>query len=180
MSTSASQTIDLSPAPDLHPLYATVPQVSQQIGRDSGFDPAQKAELIAHCLTRACIFGDIGVVQYLLSDSQAQSYIDLGLRDDDGVSLISLTIHGFGGDSDRDVEREECVRLLVSQGADLGPDNGALNRQNLMKGVVQDIYYRRVDTTALCCPIITSNTGVVSHDPRMLSIRTYGAKVDPT
>ncbi|KAF9040523.1 DIL domain-containing protein [Panaeolus papilionaceus] len=124
MSTSASQTIDLSPAPDLHPLYATVPQVSQQIGRDSGFDPAQKAELIAHCLTRACIFGDIGVVQYLLSDSQAQSYIDLGLRDDDGVSLISLTIHGFGGDSDRDVEREECVRLLVSQGADLGPDNG--------------------------------------------------------
>ncbi|PPQ62739.1 hypothetical protein CVT24_000433 [Panaeolus cyanescens] len=124
MSSSSSKSIDLSPAPDLHPIYPTIAQIARQIGRDSGFDPAQKAELVSHCLTRACIFGDIGVLQYLVSDSQAQSYIDLGLRDDDGVSLISLTIHGFGGDVDRDVEREECVRLLVSQGADIGPDNG--------------------------------------------------------
>ncbi|KAF8202842.1 DIL domain-containing protein [Pholiota molesta] len=89
---------------------------------DSGLHPSQKAELIAHCLTRACAFGDISVVQYLLTDAQTQAHVDLGLRDDDGVGLISLAIHGFVGDSDRDVEREECVRHLVSQGADMTAD----------------------------------------------------------
>ncbi|KAF8971413.1 DIL domain-containing protein [Flammula alnicola] len=116
------QPIDLSPEPDLHPLYPTIPQISQQISRDSGLNPSQKVELVAHCLTRACVFGDISVVQYLLTDPQAQAHVDLGLRDEDGVGLVSLAIHGFGGDSDRDVEREECVRLLVSQGADMAAD----------------------------------------------------------
>jgi hypothetical protein len=119
-----TQPIDLSPEPDLHPLYPTIAQISQQISSDSGLHPSQKAELIAHCLTRACAFGDISVVQYLLTDAQTQAHVDLGLRDDDGVGLISLAIHGFVGDSDRDVEREECVRHLVSQGADMTADKG--------------------------------------------------------
>ncbi|PPQ92673.1 hypothetical protein CVT25_013980 [Psilocybe cyanescens] len=114
--------IDLTPEPDLHPLYPTTTQISEQLGSNSGLDPSQKAELVAHCLTRACAFGDITVVQHLLTDPQAQAHVNLGLRDEDGVNLISLTICGFGGDSDRDVEREECVRLLVSQGADLTAD----------------------------------------------------------
>ncbi|KAF9481033.1 hypothetical protein BDN70DRAFT_804202 [Pholiota conissans] len=122
MQAPAAQPIDLSPEPDLHPLYPTIAQISQQISSDSGLHPSQKAELVAHCLTRACAFGDISVVQYLLMDPQAQAHVDLGLQDDDGVGLISLTIHGFVGDSDRDVEREECVRLLVSQGADMTAD----------------------------------------------------------
>lgn len=63
-------------------------------------------------------------MQYLLTDPQAQSVVDLGLRDEDSVGLVSLTIHGFIGDSDRDVEREECVRLLVAQGADMAADKG--------------------------------------------------------
>lgn len=124
MQTPSTQPIDLSPEPDLHPLYPTIAQISQQISSDSGLHPSQKAELIAHSLTRACAFGDISVVQYLLTDAQTQAYVDLGLRDEDGVGLISLAIHGFVGDSDRDVEREECVRLLVSQGADLTADKG--------------------------------------------------------
>ena len=61
-------------------------------------------------------------MQYLLTDPQAQSVADLGLRDDDNVGLVSLSIHGFIGDADRDVEREECVRLLVAQGADMAAD----------------------------------------------------------
>ena len=121
---SYSQPIDLSPEPDLCPLYPTISQISQQISFHSGLDPAQKAKLVAHCLTRACTFGDISLIQYLLSDPQTQAYVDLGLRDEDGVNLISLAIQGFGGDADRDVEREECVRLLVSQGADASADNG--------------------------------------------------------
>ncbi|KIM48286.1 hypothetical protein M413DRAFT_62585 [Hebeloma cylindrosporum] len=114
--------IDLSPEPDLHPLYPTITQISEQISPDSGLNPAQKAELVAHCLTRACAFGDISVVQYLLTDRLAQAHVDLELHDEDGVGLVSLAIYGFRGDSDRDMEREECVRLLVSQGADLNAD----------------------------------------------------------
>ncbi|GAW06078.1 Dilute domain-containing protein [Lentinula edodes] len=44
------------------------------------------------------------------------------MRDEDGVGLVSLTIQGFGAESERDVEREECVRLLIAQGADLSAD----------------------------------------------------------
>ena len=121
---SYTQPIDLSPEPDLSPLYPSTSQISQQISSHSGLNPAQKEKLVAHCLIRACTFGDISVTQYLLSDPQTQAYVDLGLRDEDGVNLSSLTIQGFGGDADRDVEREECVRLLVSQGADMTADNG--------------------------------------------------------
>lgn len=124
MQTPAAQPIDLSPEPDLHPLYPTISQISSQISSDSGLNRSQKAELLSHCLTRACVFGDISTVQYLLTDSQAQSFVDLGFRDEDGVGLISLAIHGFMGDADRDVEREECVRLLVTQGADMAADKG--------------------------------------------------------
>ena len=121
---SYTQPIDLSPEPDLSPLYPSTSQISQQISSHSGLNPAQKEKLVAHCLIRACTFGDISVTQYLLSDPQTQAYVDLGLRDEDGVNLSSLAIQGFGGDADRDVEREECVRLLVSQGADMTADNG--------------------------------------------------------
>jgi hypothetical protein len=79
---------------------------------------------VAHCVTRACAFGDIAVLSYLLGDHEAQLYVDLGIRDEDGVGLVSLTIHGFGADSERDVEREECVRLLIAQGADVSADKG--------------------------------------------------------
>jgi hypothetical protein len=79
------------------------------------------------------VFGDITLLQYLLTDPQAQVYLDLGTRDEDGLGLVSLAIHGFGGDSDRDVDREECVRLLVTQEADMQPDNGALNSPNVRR-----------------------------------------------
>ena len=125
MASASISQLGLAPEPDLHPLFPTTVHVESLLSSHSGLAPVQKAELVSHCLTRSCVFGDLAVLQFLLSDPQAQIYVDLGLRDEDGLCLVSLAVHGFGADSDRDVEREECVRLLVSQGADMGPDNGA-------------------------------------------------------
>ncbi|KAJ8584704.1 hypothetical protein M405DRAFT_936460 [Rhizopogon salebrosus TDB-379] len=112
--------LDFSLEPDLHPLYPTSSYLSQLLSPDSGLAPSQKTELVSHSLSRACVFGDLSLLQYLLSDHQAQSYIDLSIREEDGLSLISLAILGFGSESERDVEREECIRLLIAQGADPG------------------------------------------------------------
>jgi hypothetical protein len=118
--------LDLTPEPDLHPLYPSTAHIALQLSSHSGLSPDQKSRLVAHCLTRACVFAELSVLQYLLSDPQAQAYVDLGMQDEDGLGLVSLTIHGFGAESERDVEREECVRLLITQGADLKPDKGMI------------------------------------------------------
>jgi hypothetical protein len=65
------------------------------------------------------MFGDLSTLTYLLMDANAQPSVDLSQEDDDGLSLVDIAIYGFGSDSEREVEREECVRLLVSQGADV-------------------------------------------------------------
>lgn len=124
MASSSLRPSDLTPEPDLHPLYPTTAHIAVLLSSHSGLTPSQKTELVSHSLTRACVFGDLAVLQYLLSDPQAQAHVDLGLRDDDGIGLISLAIHGFGADTDHDVEREECVRLLIAQGADTSADKG--------------------------------------------------------
>lgn len=116
--------MDFSPEPDLHPLYPSQASIAPLLSPHFGLSPAQKADLVTHCLARSCAFGDLSVLQFLLSDSQAQNYIDLNTRDEDGVGLISTTILGFGSESERDVEREECVRLLIAQGADIQGDIG--------------------------------------------------------
>ena len=116
--------LDLCPEPDLHPLSPTTAYIESLLSPHSGLAPAQKLELVSHCLTRSCAFGDLAVLQFLLSDPRTQIFAELTTRDEDGLGLVSLAIHGFGSESDRDVEREECVRLLVAQGADMGPDNG--------------------------------------------------------
>ncbi|KAG6851199.1 hypothetical protein H0H93_015209 [Arthromyces matolae] len=115
---------DLSPEPDLHPLYPSLTHISSLLSPNSGLAPGQRAELVGHCMARSCSFGELLILQYLLSDPHAQTYVDLAMRDEDGLGLVSLAIHGFGAESDRDVEREECVRLLIAQGADLGGDKG--------------------------------------------------------
>lgn len=123
--TTTTAPLDLTPEPDLKPIYPNPADIDVLLSQDSGLSPTQKTELVSHCLHRACLFGDHQALSYLLTDRQAQSYIDLSVQDDDGLGLISVTIHGFGAESDRDVEREECVRLLVAQGADANtPDKG--------------------------------------------------------
>lgn len=76
-------------------------------------------------MTRACAFADLAFFQYILHDPQAHPFLDLNAQDEDGLVYISLIIHGFGSESERDVEREECVRLLINEGADVNvPDKG--------------------------------------------------------
>ena len=113
------------PEPDLSPLYPTPATVSPLLSPNFGLEPGQKAQLVTHCLVRACVFGELPLLTYLLRDPHAQPHVDLCIRDEEDVGLISTTIFGFGADSDRDIEREECVRLLLSEGADAAtPDKG--------------------------------------------------------
>jgi hypothetical protein len=121
--------LDLTPEPDLHPIYPTAASVAPLLSGDSGLTPAQKAELVAHCAHRACVFGDLSLLQYLILDAQAQPHVDLSRADEDGLNLADVAISGFGAESDRDVEREECVRFLINQGVDVKQtDKGASNR----------------------------------------------------
>ena len=103
----------------MQPLYPTTNQISDLLSPQVGLAPPQKAELVAHCLLRACVFADLALLSFLLQDPQAQQFVDLSKQDEDGLGLISTAILGFGSESDRDIEREECVRLLVSEGCDV-------------------------------------------------------------
>ncbi|KAI0361327.1 hypothetical protein OH77DRAFT_1417565 [Trametes cingulata] len=116
MATSAIGPVDLTVEPDLQPLYPTPAQISDLLSPNVGLSPSQKAELVTHSLVRACVFADITLLSFLLSDPQAQAFVDLSKQDEDGLGLISIAILGFGSESERDIEREECVRLLVSEG----------------------------------------------------------------
>ncbi|KAI0348366.1 hypothetical protein BDW22DRAFT_1385642 [Trametopsis cervina] len=123
-SSSAVSQVNITVEPDLQPIYPTPAQLAHLLSPNVGLSPNQKADLVSHCLTRACVFGDFSLLSYLLSEPQAQPYIDLGKQDDDGLGLVSTTILGFGSESEREVEREECVRLLIAEGADINlPDN---------------------------------------------------------
>ncbi|GJE85707.1 DIL domain-containing protein [Phanerochaete sordida] len=119
MASTSLNGIDLTVEPDLQPLYPTPSLLSHLLSPNVGLSPGQKTELVNHCLTRACVFGDLTLLSYLLSDPHAQPFLDLGKQDEDGLGLISTTILGFGSGSDRDVKREECVRLLIAEGADV-------------------------------------------------------------
>lgn len=114
--------------PDLQPLYPTPSQLAHLLSPNVGLSPSQKAELVSHCLTRACVFGDFTLLSYLICDPHAQPYIDLSKQDEDGLGLISVTILGFGSEGERDVEREECVRLLISEGADVNLADHGLSK----------------------------------------------------
>jgi hypothetical protein len=158
---------DLDPEPDLHPLYPSTPHIAVHLSSHSGLNPDQKAELVRHSLGRACAFAEISVLQYLFSDPQAQPYLDLTFRDDDGVGLVSLTIHGFGSDSERDIEREECVRLLVAQGADLGPDKGTCRA--IIKFSDSFIKQSWMDSSSSCRTLVSTFSHFISHDPWMFA-----------
>ncbi|KAK7059043.1 hypothetical protein VNI00_001667 [Paramarasmius palmivorus] len=142
LSPSSSHSSSFDPEPDLQPAYPTPSTLTLTLSSHSGLSPDQKQVLVQHSLTRACVYGDLGLLQWLLLDGTASQYADLSVKDEDGVGLVTQTIHGFGrrnpdpmggmideidedmGDGlERDVEREECVRLLIAQGADLSGDN---------------------------------------------------------
>ena len=117
--TTTPSSVNFEPEPDVHPLYPSSTEVSANLSPGSGLSPEQKQSLISHCMARACLFADLSFFQHVLHDPHAKGFLDLNARDEDGLVYISVIIHGFGSDSDRDVEREECVRLLVAEGADV-------------------------------------------------------------
>ncbi|KAI0673406.1 DIL domain-containing protein [Trametes maxima] len=119
MASSGIGPVDLSVEPDLQPLYPTPAQIGDLLLPSVGLSPSQKTELVSHCVIRACVFADISLLSFLLSDHHAQAFVDLSKQDEDGLGLISIAILGFGSESERDIEREECVRLLVSEGCDV-------------------------------------------------------------
>jgi hypothetical protein len=121
------QSVILDPDPDLYPLYPSAATISPLLSINSGLSPAQRSTLVSNCITRACVFADLSFLQYILHDPQAQGSIDLNHQDEDGLVYASVIILGFGAESDRDVEREECVRLLIAEGANMNiADKGAL------------------------------------------------------
>ena len=161
--------MDLTPEPDLHPLYPSPGQITHLLSPHSGLDPSQKAILVCHCLSRACLFGDLALLQYILTDRQAQPYVDLSTRDEDGLGLISLAIQGFGPESDREVEREECVRLLIAQGADVSnADNGGW--RSLVQYIHTQVFVSWMDPPSSCCYTSTTKPGIVLNDPRLLTL----------
>lgn len=147
------------PEPDLHPLYPTPLYLDPLLAANSGLSPPQKHDLVQHSLLRACTFADLTLLSYLLSDSLPCSYVDLAVRDEDGLGLISTTILGFGGDSDRDLDREECVRLLVTEGADLHTaDNGEHSSHHFVlsvPGTDSPAPHSRLVTAPPCRPPLT-------------------------
>ncbi|GJJ09439.1 hypothetical protein Clacol_003661 [Clathrus columnatus] len=109
--------------PDFYPLYPS-PATLDPLISNSNIPNSQKRKLVQHSLIRASTFGDLTLLVYLLSDSDARQYVDLSIQDDDGLCLISIIILGFGAETERDIEREECIRLLANEGADVNlPDN---------------------------------------------------------
>ncbi len=107
----------------LHPIYPApailVPLLAPARPDTPALTPAQKAILVAHSVARACLFGDLNLLSFLIADPHARPHLDLAVRDEDGLGLLSVIITSFGIESERDVEREECVRLLVSEGVDI-------------------------------------------------------------
>ncbi|CAE7213731.1 unnamed protein product [Rhizoctonia solani] len=106
------------------PSLPTPALLAVHLSSDSKATEDEKRALVAHALNRGCLFGDQGLLTFLLHDPAARTLAKLDTQDEDGVSLVSLTIQGFTPKLDhevdeRDVEREECVRLLVQQGADI-------------------------------------------------------------
>lgn len=135
MDSSSFGSADFAVEPDLQPLYPTPSQISDLLSPHVGLAPSQKAELVTHCLVRACVFADISLLSFLLTDPLAQQFVDLSKQDEDGLGLISISILGFGSESERDIEREECVRLLVSEGCDVNvADYGTLLTRSVRRG----------------------------------------------
>jgi len=112
-----------TPEPDLHPLYPE-PQCVQQLLMDPGLSPQQKPTLVEHSLLRACTFAELPLFTFLLSDPRPRPYIDLDLRDEGGLSLVSITIGGFGTGvliHRRQNNVEGLYRLSASQDDHLRP-----------------------------------------------------------
>lgn len=169
MAASPVPPVDLGVEPDLQPLYPTPAQIAHLLSPYVGLSPQQKAELVSHCLTRACHFGDMLILSHLLTDPNAHPFVDLAKRED-GLGLISTTILGFGSELEKDIEREECVRLLVSEGCDVTTADQGLSELPFFLCHIH-MFRRRLDTLALCCASRDPDPSVLSSNTRGFRFR---------
>lgn len=173
--------VDLSIEPDLRPIYPTAATISPLLSSNFGLAPAQKSELVKHCLIRACTFGDVSTLTYLLLDANAQAYVDLSYQDEDGMGLAGIAIHGFGSDSDRDVEREECVRLLIAQGVDVNHVDRCTSQASLFHPLSLTIVFgSEVDSFTPCSITSSSDLDITSSYTWMLPFCAHGARAHPS
>ncbi|KAG9051555.1 hypothetical protein FS837_004065 [Tulasnella sp. UAMH 9824] len=119
-----SDSIEFISQPDLNPIYPT-PQTLVELLDGPALTIEQRRILVAHSLSKAVLFGDIALLTFILRNSLTRNQVDLSVVDDDGLGLVSQAILGFGEESDRDIEREESVRLLISEGADVDTGDSA-------------------------------------------------------
>lgn len=104
---------------DLTPPYPTPASLSQQLA-SKVLSIHQRRSLLNHSLERACLFADLTLLTFLLDTPISKDLVDLHAKDEDGLCIISQSILGFGSvESERTVDREECIRLLTAQGAPL-------------------------------------------------------------
>ena len=173
--------VDFMVEPDLQPLYPTNAQISDLLSPQVGLAPSQKAELVAHCVARACVFADLSLLSFLLQDPQAQQFVDLSKQDEDGLGLISTAILGFGSESDRDIEREECVRLLVSEGCDVNVADIGTSVSQVDSCAPQKWTSRsRLDPAALRLPAFPTYTRVISPHAWIEPSVRHQARIDCT
>ncbi|KAG8984303.1 hypothetical protein FRB90_005414 [Tulasnella sp. 427] len=119
-----SNNIDFTLQSDLHPIYPT-PQTLVELLDGIALTDDQRSTIVAHSLSKAVLFGDIALLTFILRGSLTRNLVDFKVVDDDGLGLVSQAILGFGEESERDLEREEVVRLLISEGADIAAGDSA-------------------------------------------------------
>lgn len=101
---------------DLAPPYPTPASLYQQFS-SKVLSIDQRRALSNHSLARACLFADLTLLTFLVNDATAKFLVDLTAKDEDGLGLVSQSILGFGEELERNVDREECIRLLILRGA---------------------------------------------------------------
>lgn len=119
-------------SPDLLPPYPSILYLQSLLGPPSQLTQSQSTTLIQHSLERACLFADLPLLSFILHNPASRAYLDLDVKDEDGLSLVSQSILGFNGsDSDRDLEREECIRLLIAEGVNLDSSDAGMIIYNI-------------------------------------------------
>jgi hypothetical protein len=157
------------PQPDLHPLYPTPSILSSQLSVSSTLTPGECTTLVNHSLIRACVFGDLPLLSFIIHDGKCNKWADLELKDEDGITPIGVCIMGFrphdsDADLEREMEREECVRLLIKQGVELSTTDNCESpgRLSLSSRLFMLSCLSRLDSPPPCSTTCTGFTGI-SH-----------------
>ena len=103
---------------DLAPPYPTAASLTAQL-TSSILSVEQLKQLAQHSISRACLFADLSLLNFLLESDVSKKYVDLNFKDEDGLCIISQSIVGFGEQNDSSVDREECIRALMTHGASI-------------------------------------------------------------